>query len=194
MAPQHITFIGIGNMGNTLAQTLHKAGHSTTILNRTRHRLQVDKVIELGAEMEQEAEIAISRSGGPVMVCVLDHDAIYKDPRQGSIIMLQGWFTMVIFVTSEYSGFPLHGPVTGDLIEATALNLEEIDAMPEPVVIMVDRVPPSLLLLPGPYSVRAPIPVEPPVIPAKQTTTVGASSSFNKRQASVLNIGPLYTN
>lgn len=25
---------------------------------------------------------------------------------------------------------PLHGPVTGDLIEATALNLEEIDAMP----------------------------------------------------------------
>lgn len=37
---------------------------------------------------------------------------------------------MVIFVTSEYSGFPLHGPVTGDLIEATALNLEEIDAMP----------------------------------------------------------------
>lgn len=64
----------------------------------------------------------------------------------------------------------------------------------EPVVIMVDRVPPSLLLLPGPFSVRAPIPVEPPVIPAKQTTTVGASSSFNKRQASVLNIGPLYTN
>ncbi|EFZ00409.1 6-phosphogluconate dehydrogenase [Metarhizium robertsii] len=86
MALQRITFIGIGNMGNTLAQTLHKAGHSTTILNRTRHRLQVDRVMELGAELEQDAEIAISRSGGPVMVCVLDHDAIYKDPRQGSIV------------------------------------------------------------------------------------------------------------
>ncbi|KID90128.1 NAD(P)-binding domain protein [Metarhizium guizhouense ARSEF 977] len=78
MAPQHITFIGIGNMGITLAQTLHKAGHSTTIRNITRHRLQVDKVIELGAELEQDAEIAISRSGGLVIICVLDHDAIYK--------------------------------------------------------------------------------------------------------------------
>ncbi|KAF5125517.1 hypothetical protein E5D57_010205 [Metarhizium anisopliae] len=74
-------------MSNALAQRLHKAGHSTTILNRKRHRLQVDKVMELGAELEQDAEIAISRSGGPVMVCVLDHDTIYKDPRQGSIVL-----------------------------------------------------------------------------------------------------------
>ncbi|KIE03231.1 NAD(P)-binding domain protein, partial [Metarhizium majus ARSEF 297] len=78
MAPQRITFIGIGNMGNTLAQTLHKAGHSTTIRHRTRHRLQVDKVIELGAELEQDAEIAISRSGGLVIICLLDHDTIHK--------------------------------------------------------------------------------------------------------------------
>lgn len=78
MALQRITFIGIGNMGFALAQTLHKAGHDITIWNRTRHRLQVDKLIGLGARVEQDIEVAVSRSEGLVIVCVLDYDTMYK--------------------------------------------------------------------------------------------------------------------
>ncbi|EFY90881.1 oxidoreductase, putative [Metarhizium acridum CQMa 102] len=65
-------------MGNALVQTLHEAGHPVTIWNRTRHRLQIDKLIELRAKFKQDAEIAIGRSGRLVMICVLDYDAIYN--------------------------------------------------------------------------------------------------------------------
>lgn len=78
MALQRISFIGIGNMGRALGQTLHKAGHPITIWNRTRDREQVNQLVELGAEFEHDAEAAIARSEGVIIICVLDYDTIYK--------------------------------------------------------------------------------------------------------------------
>lgn len=78
MALQRITFVGIGNMGLALAQTLQNAGHPITIWNRTRDRPQVHKLVELGADFEHDAESAVNRSEGIIIICVLDYDTVYK--------------------------------------------------------------------------------------------------------------------
>lgn len=78
MALQRITFIGIGNMGLALAQTLQNAGHPITIWNRTRDRPQVNELVELGAEYVQDAGEAINQSEGIIIICVLDYNTVYK--------------------------------------------------------------------------------------------------------------------
>lgn len=86
-----VAFVGIGNMGAALAETLLKtSSHKVTIWNRTADRPQVKAVIEAGATFESNIEAAINSD--VVIICVLDYDTIYRalEPIQASTSALSG--------------------------------------------------------------------------------------------------------
>lgn len=76
-----ITFLGLGNMGAALAETMIKARHDTAVWNRTVSKAK--PFVDMGAEVASSAADAISRS--PIaVVCVDDYetsDSILKTPE-----------------------------------------------------------------------------------------------------------------
>lgn len=79
-----VTVIGLGNLGRALARTLLKAGHRTTVWNRSPGR--ADALVAAGAVRADTVEQAVTASD-LVIVCVLDHDAVRQvlDPAAGAL-------------------------------------------------------------------------------------------------------------
>ena len=78
MSPKQVTLVGAGNMGAALGHALVKAGMGVTVWNRTRHRAQVEALVEAGARFEADVGAALAHSDGAVMVCLLDYDTMYR--------------------------------------------------------------------------------------------------------------------
>jgi 2-methyl-1-pyrroline reductase len=68
-----ITVIGLGLMGAALARTFLKAGHPTTVWNRSAKK--ADDLVAKGATRAATLSEAI-RASPLVVLCVLDHDAV----------------------------------------------------------------------------------------------------------------------
>ncbi|MHA7961214.1 NAD(P)-dependent oxidoreductase [Streptomyces sp. L500] len=69
-----VTVIGLGDMGTALADAFLKAGHSTTVWNRTASK--ADALVEKGAVLAASPAEAVQASP-VVIVCVLDYDAVH---------------------------------------------------------------------------------------------------------------------
>ncbi|CAL9435608.1 hypothetical protein SUDANB95_02126 [Actinosynnema sp. ALI-1.44] len=71
--PRHeenpVTVIGLGPMGQALAGAFLRAGHPTTVWNRT--AAKADPLVAAGAALAGSVEEAVA-AGGPVVVCVSD--------------------------------------------------------------------------------------------------------------------------
>jgi 3-hydroxyisobutyrate dehydrogenase-like beta-hydroxyacid dehydrogenase len=80
METAEISFLGLGNMGFALAESVIKAGHDTVVWNRTASK--AEPLVKLGAAQASSAADAISRSP-IIVVCVVDYDSsdsILKSP------------------------------------------------------------------------------------------------------------------
>jgi 3-hydroxyisobutyrate dehydrogenase-like beta-hydroxyacid dehydrogenase len=75
-----VTVIGLGLMGQALAGAFLRAGHPTTVWNRT--AAKADQLVAAGADLADSVEDAVS-AGSLVVVCVTDHDAVHR--LRGSI-------------------------------------------------------------------------------------------------------------
>jgi 3-hydroxyisobutyrate dehydrogenase-like beta-hydroxyacid dehydrogenase len=72
-----VAFIGIDNMGASVAKTLVKTiSYIVTIWNQTAHRPQVKAVVNAGAAFEPTIKTALASD--IIVICVLDHDIIYR--------------------------------------------------------------------------------------------------------------------
>ncbi|MEU9352588.1 NAD(P)-binding domain-containing protein [Streptomyces griseoloalbus] len=69
-----VTVIGLGEMGAALAGAFLKAGHSTTVWNRTASK--ADPLVEQGAERAATAAEA-AQASPVVIVCLLDYDSVH---------------------------------------------------------------------------------------------------------------------
>lgn len=69
MTSEAITVLGLGNLGRALAETFLRAGHPTTVWNRS-----AAKATGLAATVAETAAEAVAASG-LVVVAVLDHEA-----------------------------------------------------------------------------------------------------------------------
>lgn len=70
-----VTVIGLGEMGAALAGAFLKAGHSTTVWNRTASK--ADALVAQGAERAATAAEAVQASP-VVIVCLLDYDSVHQ--------------------------------------------------------------------------------------------------------------------
>lgn len=70
-----VTVIGLGLMGQALAGAFLRAGHPTTVWNRT--AAKADRLVAEGAELADSVEDAVAASS-LVVICVTDHDAIHR--------------------------------------------------------------------------------------------------------------------
>ncbi|GGW64963.1 NAD(P)-dependent oxidoreductase [Streptomyces griseoloalbus] len=70
-----VTVIGLGEMGAALAGAFLKAGHSTTVWNRTASK--ADPLVEQGAERAATAAEA-AQASPVVIVCLLDYDSVHQ--------------------------------------------------------------------------------------------------------------------
>lgn len=70
-----VTMIGLGSMGSALARAVIKAGHNTTVWNRTPGRMK--PLVELGARAARSAAEAVQASP-VIMVCVANYAAANK--------------------------------------------------------------------------------------------------------------------
>lgn len=79
-----MTVLGLGAMGGALAGALVDAGYATTVWNRSPGK--ADGLVARGAHSAATAEEAV-RSGGPVVVCLLDHASVHEvlDPLAGEL-------------------------------------------------------------------------------------------------------------
>ncbi|WP_281403989.1 NAD(P)-dependent oxidoreductase [Streptomyces genisteinicus] len=79
-----MTVLGLGAMGGALAGALVDAGYATTVWNRSPGK--ADGLVARGAHGAATAEEAV-RSGGPVVVCLLDHASVHEvlDPLAGDL-------------------------------------------------------------------------------------------------------------
>ncbi|MFE8941514.1 NAD(P)-dependent oxidoreductase [Streptomyces sp. NPDC007872] len=79
-----VSVLGLGAMGSALAAALVKAGHTTTVWNRSPGR--ADGLVALGARPAATAGDAI-RAGDLVIVCLLDHASVHEvlDPLSGDL-------------------------------------------------------------------------------------------------------------
>ncbi|TXS52894.1 NAD(P)-dependent oxidoreductase [Streptomyces sp. t39] len=79
-----VTVLGLGAMGSALAAALVDAGHRTTVWNRSPGKAEA--LVARGAVAAGTAGEAV-RSGGPVVVCLLDHASVHEvlDPLAGDL-------------------------------------------------------------------------------------------------------------
>ncbi|MFI0444061.1 NAD(P)-dependent oxidoreductase [Actinomadura sp. 6N118] len=70
-----VTVIGLGLMGQALAQAFLRAGHPTTVWNRT--AAKADQLVAQGAELADSVQDAVA-AGPLVIICLTDHDAVHK--------------------------------------------------------------------------------------------------------------------
>lgn len=79
-----VSVLGLGAMGSALAAALVRAGHATTVWNRSAHR--AGDLVALGATPAGTAGDAI-RAGQLVIVCLLDHASVREvlDPLAGEL-------------------------------------------------------------------------------------------------------------
>ncbi|MFJ1592527.1 NAD(P)-dependent oxidoreductase [Kitasatospora albolonga] len=79
-----VSVLGLGEMGRALAEALVKAGHGTTVWNRTPGR--ADGLVAQGAHAVGTVGEAV-RAGDLVIVCLLDHASVHEvlDPVVGGL-------------------------------------------------------------------------------------------------------------
>ncbi|MFE5511411.1 NAD(P)-dependent oxidoreductase [Streptomyces sp. NPDC056529] len=79
-----VSVLGLGAMGGALAAALVKAGHTTTVWNRSPGK--ADGLVALGARAAATAGDAV-RAGELVVVCLLDHASVHEvlDPLSGDL-------------------------------------------------------------------------------------------------------------
>ncbi|WP_435243372.1 NAD(P)-dependent oxidoreductase [Streptomyces cucumeris] len=70
-----VSVLGLGAMGSVLADTLLRAGHPTTVWNRTAGK--ADDLVARGAASVATAAEAV-RSGRLVIACLLDHASVHE--------------------------------------------------------------------------------------------------------------------
>ncbi|WP_283133428.1 NAD(P)-dependent oxidoreductase [Rhizohabitans arisaemae] len=70
-----VSVLGLGAMGGALAGALVRAGYTTTVWNRTPGK--ADDLVAQGAKAAATAGDAV-RSGGLVIVCLLDHTSVHE--------------------------------------------------------------------------------------------------------------------
>ncbi|MDA0566386.1 NAD(P)-binding domain-containing protein [Streptomonospora sp. S1-112] len=70
-----VSALGLGEMGRALAEALVKAGHPTTVWNRSPGR--ADALLAQGAREAATAGDAV-RASGLVVVCLLDHPSVHE--------------------------------------------------------------------------------------------------------------------
>ncbi|MGK5628834.1 NAD(P)-dependent oxidoreductase [Streptomyces sp. URMC 123] len=70
-----VSVLGLGAMGSALADALLKAGHATTVWNRTPGK--ADALVARGAQVAATAGDAV-RSGRLVIACLLDHASVHE--------------------------------------------------------------------------------------------------------------------
>lgn len=73
-APAPVTILGLGPMGRALAGAFLKAGHPTTVWNRSAGK--ADSLVSQGACLAGTAAEA-AQASPLVIVCVLDYDAVH---------------------------------------------------------------------------------------------------------------------
>lgn len=74
----HITALGLGSMGSSLATALLRSGAQLTIWNRTAERAAVTNLVDSGASFEPNIAKAIAATADAIIICVVDYDAIYN--------------------------------------------------------------------------------------------------------------------
>ncbi|WP_405614876.1 NAD(P)-binding domain-containing protein [Streptomyces sp. NBC_01511] len=72
--PTPVTILGLGLMGGALAEAFLRAGHPTTVWNRT--AAKADPLVAKGATLAGSVADAVAASP-LVIVCVLDYDAVH---------------------------------------------------------------------------------------------------------------------
>ncbi|MFJ3785555.1 NAD(P)-dependent oxidoreductase [Streptomyces sp. NPDC090093] len=72
---ERVSVLGLGAMGSALADALVKAGHATTVWNRSPGK--ADGLVARGAEAAATAGDAV-RAGRLVIVCLLDHASVHE--------------------------------------------------------------------------------------------------------------------
>lgn len=79
-----VTVLGLGLMGQALAETFLREGHATTVWNRT--AAKAGPLVAKGAELADSVADAVAASP-LVVVCVLDYDAVHEllDPVAGAL-------------------------------------------------------------------------------------------------------------
>ncbi|MFF2185327.1 NAD(P)-dependent oxidoreductase [Streptomyces sp. NPDC058155] len=79
-----VTVLGLGLMGQALAETFLREGHATTVWNRT--AAKAEPLVAKGAELADSVADAVAASP-LVVVCVLDYDAVHEllDPVAGAL-------------------------------------------------------------------------------------------------------------
>ncbi|MEE1832407.1 NAD(P)-dependent oxidoreductase [Streptomyces sp. SP17KL33] len=92
-----VTVIGLGLMGQALAGAFLRAGHPTTVWNRTTSK--ADRLVAEGARLAPTVGDAL-KAGSPAIICVTDYQAV-RELLGGSDVELDG--TMLINLTSGAS-------------------------------------------------------------------------------------------
>lgn len=92
-----VTVIGLGLMGQALAGAFLKAGHTTTVWNRTTSR--ADRLVAEGAQLAPTVGDAL-KAGSLTIICVTDYQAVHE-LLGAADIELDG--TMLINLTSGTS-------------------------------------------------------------------------------------------
>jgi 3-hydroxyisobutyrate dehydrogenase-like beta-hydroxyacid dehydrogenase len=79
-----VSVLGLGAMGSALAGALVRAGHATTVWNRSPGK--ADDLVAQGARAAATAGDAV-RAGRLVIVCLLDHGSVHEvlDPLAGEL-------------------------------------------------------------------------------------------------------------
>lgn len=67
---QHVTFLGVGEMGSALAHSALAAGHRVTVWNRTPSKTA--PLVEAGARAVADVADALDDADGPIVVCLFD--------------------------------------------------------------------------------------------------------------------------
>ncbi|MFD0854661.1 NAD(P)-dependent oxidoreductase, partial [Actinomadura adrarensis] len=70
-----VTVVGLGLMGQALAATFLKAGHPTTVWNRTPSK--AEKLVADGARLAPTLNDAL-KPGSLTIVCVTDYEAVHE--------------------------------------------------------------------------------------------------------------------
>lgn len=82
--PTPVTVLGLGAMGSALAAAFVKAGHPTTVWNRTPGKDA--ELIAAGARGADSVETAVA-AGDLVVACLFDHASVHEtlDPVTGKL-------------------------------------------------------------------------------------------------------------
>src|SRR5688572_27959714 len=82
-----VTVLGLGLMGGALAGAFLRAGHPTTVWNRT--TVKADDLVARGATLAESPAAAIA-AAPLVVVCVSDYDAVVdvlEGPLDGRVVV-----------------------------------------------------------------------------------------------------------